>query len=177
MAYNTSDFDRMRNAMEQFWTGDGWVGPNQGFAKAQKPSFVTGVPYLKQYNADDVIRGLDKAIEALNAQTYPHYDIVEYGPDVFSVDVAVAGFAKEELSVVMDKGTLTVKGEHVGEKPDVKYQHQGIAKRKFTLTLKLGEHVKVQGDEVAAELRDGILKVNLVREVPEEGKPQEITIW
>jgi len=154
-----NDFD-LPDDIARFWRGDTWVG---GVLNTPKP----------KYDANDVIRGLDKAIEALNAQSYPHYNIVEYGPDCLSVDVAVAGFAKEELSVVFDKGKLTVKGEHVGEVPDVKYKHQGIPKKSFTLTLKMDEHAKVQG----AELRDGILKVNLVREIPEESKPQEIPIF
>ena len=84
--------------------------------------------------------------------------------------IAIAGFKKSELNVVVEDGNLIVKGEQ--EKSEDEFLHKGIAERNFTRTWGLADEVKVTG----SELKDGVLTISLVHEIPEEKKPQSIKI-
>jgi molecular chaperone IbpA len=85
--------------------------------------------------------------------------------------LAVAGFSKDNISVLVDNGTLIVKGE-IEEVTDAEVVHKGIAGRKFTRTFALGEYMEVTG----AEMKDGMLHIDIDRIIPEEKKPKEIAI-
>jgi molecular chaperone IbpA len=107
----------------------------------------------------------------INSQSYPPYDLIKLDEDTYRISIAVAGFAKENIDVSVDNGTLIIKGEIV-ETTDAEIVHKGIAGRKFTRTFALGEYMEVTG----ADLKDGMLNINVERIVPEDKKPKSITI-
>ena len=103
---------------------------------------------------------------------YPPYNIIKIDEDKFIMEFAVAGFTKDEIEVIVHKGVLTAKGEKQEDAEDTNYVYKGIATRKFSRSFTLPEHTDVTG----AEVYNGILTVNLKREVPEEQKPKTIKI-
>ena len=106
-----------------------------------------------------------------NSQSYPPYDLLKLDEDTYKLSIAVAGFAKENVNVTVDNGTLIIKGEIV-DVTDAEVVHKGIAGRKFVRSFALGEYMEVTG----AELKDGMLHINIDRIVPEEKKPKTISI-
>jgi molecular chaperone IbpA len=104
-------------------------------------------------------------------QAYPPYDILKLDEDTYKLSLAVAGFSKTDIDVSVNNGTLIIKGE-TAEVTDTKVVHKGIAARKFTRTFALGEYMEVS----SAELKDGMLTINIVRVVPEDKKPKIIKI-
>jgi len=105
------------------------------------------------------------------AQGYPPYNIERSDDTHYRVTVAVAGFAEQDLSVEVKDDVLTVAGKREDAlKPS--YLHQGIAGRAFQRSFRLADHVEVK----AAKLENGLLHVELERQVPEEKKPRQITI-
>jgi molecular chaperone IbpA len=106
-----------------------------------------------------------------NSQSYPPYDLLKLDEDTYRISLAIAGFSKEDIDVSVDNGTLIIKGEIV-EVTDAEVVHKGIAARKFTRTFALGEYMEVTG----ADLKDGMLHINVDRIVPEEKKPRTIKI-
>ena len=104
-------------------------------------------------------------------QSYPPYDLLKLDDDTYKLSIAVAGFSKDDIKVLVDNGTLIVKGEIV-DVIDAEIVHKGIASRKFTRTFALGEYMEVTG----AEMKDGMLHIDIDRIVPEEKKPKEIAI-
>jgi molecular chaperone IbpA len=106
-----------------------------------------------------------------NSQTYPPYDILKLDEDTYRVSLAIAGFSKEDINVSVDNGTLIIKGEIV-EVTDAEVVHKGIAARKFVRSFALGEYMEVTG----AEMKDGMLHINVDRIVPEDKKPKSIEI-
>jgi molecular chaperone IbpA len=106
--------------------------------------------------------------------SYPPYDLVKVDDDNFKLSLAVAGFSKDNISVTVDNSTLIIKGDSSLESEEEKSEvlHKGIATRKFTRTFALGEYMEITG----AEMKDGMLHIDIERIVPEEKKPKEITI-
>ena len=104
-------------------------------------------------------------------QAYPPYDILKLDEDTYKLSLAVAGFSKDDIKVSVDNGTLIIKGEIV-EITDAEVVHKGIAGRKFTRTFALGEYMEITG----AEMKDGMLHIDINRIVPEDKKPKEIAI-
>jgi molecular chaperone IbpA len=102
---------------------------------------------------------------------YPPYNIVKTGDDAYKITLAVAGFGEDDLEIVVKESLLTVKGKGA-EADDAVYLHRGIGRRAFEHRFQLADHVKVTG----AGLVNGLLDIQLVREVPEAMKPQEIKI-
>jgi len=106
-----------------------------------------------------------------NSQTYPPYDLLKLDEDTYRISLAIAGFSKEDINISVDNGTLIIKGELV-EVTDAEVVHKGIAGRKFVRSFALGEYMEVTG----AEMKDGMLHIDIDRIVPEEKKPKEIAI-
>jgi molecular chaperone IbpA len=124
---------------------------------------------------DNLARILDAATRIDDGQlSYPPYNIEKTGEDAYRITMAVAGFGAEDLSVVaQDNGlVISAKAEERAEETESSYLHRGIARRVFQRRFALADHIKVKG----AELANGLLHVDLVREVPEERKPREIKI-
>ena len=131
--------------------------------------------YRSTVGFDRLFSMLDQAagVEAA-APGYPPYNIERTGEDAYRISVAVAGFSDSELSLEAKENTLTIRGEKqekTGEKPG-EVLYQGIAARAFERRFQLADHVQVTG----ASLVNGLLHVDLVREIPEAKKPRQIPI-
>ena len=106
-----------------------------------------------------------------NSQTYPPYDLLKLDEDTYRISLAIAGFSREDINISIDNGTLIIKGELV-EVIDAEIVHKGIAGRKFVRSFALGEYMEVTG----AEMKDGMLHINVDRIIPEDKKPKTIKI-
>lgn len=124
--------------------------------------------------------GYDRMQELLNAATrmdsssnsYPPYNIEQIGEDGYRITMAVAGFGEQDLDVTVKENTMVVAGKITDAPEENSYLHHGIAGRAFERHFELAEHIKVVG----GSLENGMLNIDLVREIPEEKKPRKITI-
>jgi molecular chaperone IbpA len=122
--------------------------------------------------------GFDRLFDMLDGfdatPGYPPYNIERIGENAYRISVAVAGFAEKDLSVVAKENTLTIKGEKQDkeETKDGEVLYRGIASRAFERVFQLADYVQVRG----AALENGLLHVELVREIPEAKKPRQIPI-
>ena len=121
--------------------------------------------------------GFDRLFSMLDgfeaAPGYPPYNIERTGENDYRITVAVAGFGENEISIEAKENTLTIKGEkQVKEENKGEVLYQGIAARAFERVFQLADHVQVK----AAKLENGLLHVDLVREIPEAKKPRQIPI-
>ena len=130
------------------------------------PLFRTAIGF------DRLARLMDTAAAAPEASSYPPYNIEKTGEDTYRLTMAVAGFRPEELELVVKENTLVISGKvsSEGQKGEVLYR--GIAGRAFERRFVLADHIVVDG----ADLQNGLLHVELVREVPEAQKPRTIAI-
>ncbi len=107
------------------------------------------------------------------SSNYPPYNIVKYGDNEYGIEVAVAGFTKEEITVEVNQDQLSITGTKAIDVNDSKeYLHRGLAARDFDQTFTLAEYMQVKG----AEVKDGMLKIQIERIVPEALKPRTIEI-
>lgn len=120
--------------------------------------------------------GVDRLVNSrLTAQSnYPPHNILKYNETNYSIELAVAGFSKDEISVEIDQNILTITGEHKdqSDSADWEYLHRGLAARNFVVRFPLAEYMEVKG----AEVRDGLLRIALEYVVPEVLKPRQIEI-
>ena len=103
---------------------------------------------------------------------YPPYNVIKHDDNHFEIEVAVAGFDREDITVEVDQDQLIIKGKKTPVETEVQYMHRGLAARDFERSFTLAEHMVV-GE---AELTNGILSVKLTRVIPEALKPRLITI-
>jgi len=103
--------------------------------------------------------------------TYPPYNVVKINDDKIIMEFAVAGFNKDNISITTEKNVLSIKAEKQ-ETEKKTYIHKGIATRKFSRAFQLPEYFEVE----SAGYEDGILYIDLIRNIPEEKKPKSITI-
>ena len=120
--------------------------------------------------------GFDRYFEAhermsnITQTNYPPYNVVKEDDEHFSVELAVAGFSKKDVSITKEKNVLVIEGKVEDESKD--FVHKGLASRAFKRSFTLADDVEISG----ASLKDGILVVSLERVVPEEDKPVSIKI-
>lgn len=117
---------------------------------------------------DRIVSQVDNSVAAGN---YPPYNIIKVTDDHYKVQIAVAGFEQGDLEVNFQEGQLTVTGER-REQDDQAYLHRGISARRFSRSWPVGEYVEVEG----AQVKNGILTVDLKRHLPESMKPKTIAI-
>ena len=110
-------------------------------------------------------------VEGGQSSSFPPYNIKKLDAENYEIQIALAGFSKSELDIVVEDGNLVVKGEQ-NHTPKAEFLHKGIAERNFTRTWALADDVKVTG----SKLKDGVLTISLVHEIPEEKKPTSIEI-
>lgn len=116
---------------------------------------------------------VDRALSSDGADvTYPPYNIEKTGDDSYRITLAVAGFSADDLSVELREGALIVSGRKAEPETERSYMHRGIATRAFERKFTLAEHIRVAG----ASNQDGLLHIDLIREVPEALKPRRIAI-
>jgi molecular chaperone IbpA len=121
--------------------------------------------------------GLTRMLDSVNklddqAFAYPPYNIEKHGDDAYRITMAVAGFGENDLNIVSQDNTLIVSGKTQQDDKAVSYLHRGIAGRAFERRFQLAQHIRVSG----ASLKDGLLHIELQREVPEAMKPRAIKI-
>ena len=119
-----------------------------------------------QHLADAALRS-----DTASNNAYPPYNIEQHDENGYRITMAVAGFSETDLDVTAKENTLVVSGK-LPETGDVNYLHRGIAGRAFERRFELADHIKVTG----ANLVNGLLQIELTREVPEEKKPRQIAI-
>ena len=122
--------------------------------------------------------GFDRLFEMLEnggvpggMESYPPFNLEQDGEDRYRITLAVAGFAQDEIDIVAQQNLLTVSGRK-REEDGRSYVHHGIATRSFERRFALGDYVQVKN----AELKDGLLSIELMREIPDEMKPRRIEI-
>jgi molecular chaperone IbpA len=126
-------------------------------------------------NLSRALVGFDRYFTAPHHQNgnYPPHNIVKYADDSYGIEVAVAGFTKDEITVEVDQDQLTIRG--VKDRPGdntVEYLHRGLAARDFEQTFTLAEYMEVRG----AKVEDGMLQIDIQRIIPEALKPRQIEI-
>lgn len=123
---------------------------------------------------DEVFDALARTHEQLNSQpaNYPPYNILKYDANNYALEIAVAGFDLDEIDVGVEGNNLTVTGQKIEKKEDATYIYKGISTRSFKRTIPLGDHIVVRD----AVIKNGMLTIQLEREVPEAMKPRKIAI-
>ncbi|PTX54730.1 molecular chaperone IbpA [Litoreibacter ponti] len=128
--------------------------------------------YRATVGFDRVADLMDRVLTSEVNTTYPPYNIEKTNDDAYRISVAVAGFSEADLSVEQRENALIVAAKKADEGEDKTYLHRGIATRAFEKRFHLADHVRVTG----ASHADGMLHIDLVREVPEALKPRTIAI-
>lgn len=124
--------------------------------------------------------GFDRLADMLSSASrvdgngYPPYNVEARGEDHYRISMAIAGFSESELEIVTEQNTLTVSGQKAADedRDDREFLYRGIATRSFERRFQLADHVKV----VSAKLENGLLHIELERELPEQMKPRRIEI-
>jgi len=106
-----------------------------------------------------------------NNEGYPPYDIIRKGEDQFQIKIAVAGFSRDEITIMAEASQLTVSGKKQ-EKGDIEYLYQGISARSFERRFNLADYIEVEN----AAFENGLLHIDLVRRLPDKMKPRKIAI-
>ncbi len=132
------------------------------------PLYRSTVGFDRLFSMLDNVAGFDAG------SSYPPYNIERTGENTYRITLAVAGFAENDISIEAKQNTLTIKGEKQAKTDEKKGEvlYQGIAARAFERVFQLAEHVEVKG----AALENGLLHVDLVRELPEAKKPRQVPI-
>lgn len=128
--------------------------------------------YRSTVGFDRLFNLLDASSRVEQLNNWPPYNIERLGEDQYRITMAVAGFSPEELTVTAQANALIVTGQKKGSEDGAQYLHRGIATRAFKQSFDLADHVLVTG----ANLDDGLLTIDLKREVPEALKPRRIEI-
>jgi len=131
------------------------------------PLYRSTVGFDRLFQLLDNVGGIET-----EAPAYPPYNIERRGENEYRITMAVAGFGKDEMNVEVKETTLTVRGEKQAEAKETEYLHRGIAQRSFERRFQLADHVTITG----ADLADGLLHIDLVRELPERMKPRTVPI-
>ena len=120
---------------------------------------------------DNLFNELERIVEGQQSRnsTFPPHNIIKVDDNRFIVEMAVAGFGEDEVSVEIQDGTLVVKGEK-SDKSEVNYVYRGIGTRSFTKSIRLNDTIEVCG----AKFKDGILTIGLENIIPEHKKPRKI---
>lgn len=103
---------------------------------------------------------------------FPPHNIIKLDDSRYVVELAIAGFGKDEIDITVDDGRLTIKGNKANKDESIQYLHRGIGTRSFTKTLTVADTIEVRG----AEFKDGILRIGLENIVPDHKKPRKIEI-
>ena len=131
------------------------------------PLYRSTVGFDRLFNLLDSVTGFDEAPAA-----YPPYNIERLADNAYRITMAVAGFGQDEINVEVKEQALTVSGGKKAGEQERQFLHRGIAARSFERRFQLADHVEVKG----ADLEDGLLHIDLVRNVPERLKPRTVAI-
>jgi molecular chaperone IbpA len=138
---------------------------------AMRTTFDFSPLFRSSVGFDRLVNALEAASRVESIDNWPPYDIAKTGEDDYRITMAVAGFSEDELSVTQEQNMLLVAGKKSADE-NAQYLHRGIAGRWFQRRFQLADHVRVEG----ATLVNGLLTIDLRREIPEEMKPRRIAI-
>ncbi len=131
------------------------------------PLYRSTVGFDRMFDLLDSVSGFDA-----EAVAYPPYNIERLGENEYRITMAVAGFTSDDIKIDVKEQSLTVRGEKKPEAKERQFLYRGIASRAFERRFQMADHVEVKG----ADLKDGLLHIELVRNVPERLKPRTIPI-
>jgi len=120
---------------------------------------------------DRLFNVLDE-VQRTSEETYPPYNIERTGEDRFQISVALAGFTPDEVALTAEQNVLTLEGRKPAETNERQFLHRGISARSFKRQFTLADHVEIKG----ARFENGLLIIDLMREIPEAMKPRRIAI-
>ena len=132
-------------------------------------TFIT-TPLMRSFVGFDNLFDEFERMSSFTDNNYPAYNIIKTGDEDYKIEIAVAGFNENEISIEVKKGLMTVEASKA--KLSNEYLHRGIAERSFTKQFRLADNMEVKN----ADLMDGLLTINLYREIPEAEKPKQIKI-
>jgi molecular chaperone IbpA len=121
---------------------------------------------------DHIFADLERLAQHHTSDHYPPHNVVKFSDDQYVIELAVVGFKQEDIDISYHEGILTVKGSRPQRREQELYVYKGISGRQFERSFRLSEFVEVKG----ADLRDGLLTINLERVIPEEKRPRTILI-
>jgi molecular chaperone IbpA len=122
---------------------------------------------------DRIFDDMERRFATQVTSNYPPYNIAKIGDNRYQIDLAVTGFMKEEVTVTVEANELSIRGERKrDDDAAIEYLHRGLALRDFERTFTLAEHMKVR----SASVQNGILHIEIEREIPEELKPRVIDV-
>jgi molecular chaperone IbpA len=137
---------------------------------------MTGLDFSPLFRStigfDHLTRLADAAARVDAGASYPPYNIEVTGENAYRLTMAVAGFAPEDLDITVKENALLISGRGVKDEERSRYLHHGLARRAFERRFQLADHIKVSG----ASIENGLLHVELAREVPEAMKPRKVEI-
>ena len=131
------------------------------------PFYRSTVGFDRLFSMLDRVAGGDQSVPS-----YPPYNIERTGENAYRIEIAVAGFKPDELSIEVKEAVLTVQGRKTANDAERRFVHRGLAERNFERRFQLAEYVVVTD----AQLADGLLSISLKRELPEALKPRKIPI-
>ena len=120
----------------------------------------------------DVERLLKEDPHQSKAVNFPPHNIIKLDDNRYVVELAIAGFTKDEIEISVEEGNLMVKGEKKDKDTNINYVHRGIGTRSFTKTFTVADTIEVRG----AEFKDGILRIGLENIIPDHKKPRKVEI-
>ena len=132
-------------------------------------TFLT-TPLMRSFVGFDNLFDEFERMSVYTDNKYPAYNIIKCGDEKYKIEIAVAGFNEKDINIEVKKGLMSIeasKAKHSNE-----YLHRGIAERSFTKQFRISDDMEVTG----ADLQDGMLTINLYREIPETDKPKQIKI-
>ena len=132
-------------------------------------TFLT-TPLMRSFVGFDNLFDEFERMSEFTDNKYPAYNIIKCGDEKYKIEIAVAGFNEKDINIEVKKGLMSIeasKAKHSNE-----YLHRGIAERSFTKQFRISDDMEVTG----ADLQDGLLTINLYREIPETDKPKQIKI-
>jgi molecular chaperone IbpA len=138
---------------------------------AMRTTFDTAPLWRSTVGFDRLFDLMDQSARFQANDTYPPYNIERAGEDHYRISLALAGFSPDEMTITAEQNSLTVEGSKA-QKEDSEFLYQGISARPFRRVFNLADDVQVK----AASFEDGLLRIDLVREVPEAMKPRRIAI-
>jgi len=132
------------------------------------------IPQINKFGIgfDSIFEDIHRLASVAGKDNYPPYNVIKIDDDHFAIELALAGIDKEALDIQVDQNQLTISTEKVESDEELEYLHKGISQRGFSRSFTLADHVIVQG----ADMVNGVLKISLERQLPEELKPRKIDI-
>ena len=132
------------------------------------------IPQINKFGIgfDSIFEDIHRLASVAGKDNYPPYNVIKIDDDHFAIELALAGIDKEALDIQVDQNQLTISTDKAESDEELEYLHKGISQRGFSRSFTLADHVIVQG----ADMVDGVLKISLERQLPEELKPRKIDI-